>query len=88
MADLLQIIIKMLADHFCIGKTDIGDSKAVDHLRKSSLLSFIKAGHQVLKGFLPESVHLHDLITMLSNLKNISEIMNKASCNEFLQCCF
>ena len=56
MADFLNVIVKIFADHSGIGKTDSCDSKAVDHLGKSGLFAFSKACHQVVKGLLSESL--------------------------------
>ena len=78
----------MAADYFCICKSDICNSQTVDYFCQSRLFCLIQAGDQVLKGFLPESIHLYDLISVFRNLKNISEIMDKSSGNKFFQCRF
>ena len=87
MADFLNVIVKISADHSGIGKTDSCDSKAVDHLGKSGLFGFLKACHQVVKGLLSEAFHLYDLILIFSDFKNISQIVDKAHGNKFLQGC-
>ena len=42
MADGFQVIIKMAADHFCIGKADIGDSKTVNDFCQSGGFCFFQ----------------------------------------------
>ena len=86
--DLVQIIIKMPADHSRIGKSDVRDSKTVDHLRKCCLLCFVNAYYKIVIGFLAKTFHCHDLFSMPCDLKNISKIMDKTFGDEFLQCSF
>ena len=45
----------------------------------------LQAGHQVIKGFFPESVHFHDFFPELSDFKDISKIFDKSFQDKFLQ---
>src|SRR5699024_3828762 len=84
-ADLIQIVAEMPADHLCVGKADIGDPKTVDHFGRRRFSRFLQTVHKVFKGFFPESLHGNDLVTVFSDLENISEVVNKTSGNKLLQ---
>ena len=87
-ANFVQVIIKIATDYFCIGQSDVADSKTVNYFCKCSLFCFLNAGYEVVERFLSKTVHRDDLIPVFPDFKNISEIMNKTFCNKFLQSSF
>ena len=77
----------MPTDYFCIGKSDIRDSKTVDYFCKCCFFCLLNAVHQIFIGLFSKAFHRYDLITKLFYLKDISEVVYKTFCNKFFQRC-
>ena len=85
MDHFFQIIVKFFTDHFRVGKTDIGDPQTVKQPGQSRMPCPFQTCHKIVKGFLPKTFHIYDLFPVLSDLKDISEIFDKAFQDKFLQ---
>ena len=76
----------MPTDYFCIGKSDICDSKTVDYFCKCCFFCLLNAVHQVFIGLFSKAFHRLNFFLIEIQMEDISVFVNESSRNKFLQC--
>lgn len=80
-----SIVIILFAKHLRIGKSNIRNTKAVDHSGKSRMSCFLHTVHKVFIGFYTHAFHPDDLFFVAIQTEQIRIFLDKSFVNKFLQ---